>query len=171
MSDLRLDAATPADGPAILALIRDLAEYERLSDACVATEPALHDALFGPRPAAEVILARIGDEVAGYALFFTSFSTFLAKPGIYLEDLFVRPAFRGRGIGRALLQHLAQLVVRRGGGRLEWAVLDWNEPALGFYRSLGAVPLDDWTVHRLSGDALHALAAGRATGTGAPPRE
>jgi len=124
----------------------------------VATEERLHRTLFGPRPAAEVLLAFLGEEPAGFALFFPSYSTFLALPGIYLEDLFVRPEHRGRGVGRRLLAELARLAVERGYGRLEWSVLDWNDSAIGFYRSLGAVPMDGWTVFRMTGDPLAALA-------------
>lgn len=119
----------------------------------------LAQALFGARPAAEVVIAEVGGEPAGFALFFTSFSTFLGQPGLYLEDLFVRPAFRRRGIGEALLARLAQLAAERGGGRLEWSVLDWNQPAIDFYRRLGAEPMNDWTVFRLTGPALAQLAA------------
>jgi GNAT superfamily N-acetyltransferase len=157
-SPITLRAATPADVPTILSCIRALAEYERLEDACVATEELLRDALFGDRPAAEVVLAFDGDTIAGFALWFRSFSTFLARPGIYLEDLFVFPAYRRRGLGRRLLVHLASTAVERGYGRVDWAVLDWNEDAMRFYRSLGAVPIDEWTIFRLSGDALPALA-------------
>jgi GNAT superfamily N-acetyltransferase len=154
-----LRPATPADVPTILACIRALADYERLADECVATEALLHESLFGDRPAAEVVLAYDGEAIAGYALWFRSYSTFLARPGIYLEDLFVYPAFRGRGLGRRLLAHLASIAVERGYGRVDWAVLDWNVNAMRFYRSLGAVPIDDWTICRLSGDAIPALAA------------
>jgi GNAT superfamily N-acetyltransferase len=150
-------SASVADVPDILRLIRALAEYEKLSHEVVATEAALARALFGPRPAAEVLLAEQDGRSVGFALFFQNFSTFLGKPGIYLEDLFVEPAFRGRGIGRDLLRAIARLAVERGCGRFEWAVLDWNAPAIGFYKSLGARPLDDWTVMRLTGEALHKL--------------
>ena len=154
-----LRPATPADVPTILQCIRALAEYERLLHECVATEALLHESLFGERPAAEVVLAYDGDAVAGYALWFRSYSTFLARPGIYLEDLFVYPSFRGRGLGRRLLAHLAAVAVERGYGRVDWAVLDWNVDAMRFYRSIGAVPIDEWTVCRLSGEAIPALAA------------
>jgi len=150
-------SATAADTPTIAALIRALAEYERLSQMVVLDEDRLRTHLFGPRPFAEVLLAEEAREVAGFALFFHNFSTFLGQPGIYLEDLFVRPEYRGQGHGKALLTAVAQLAVQRDCGRLEWAVLDWNEPALRFYRSLGAVPLDDWTLYRLSGDALRTV--------------
>jgi GNAT superfamily N-acetyltransferase len=151
-------AATRADVPVILQLIRGLAEYERLAHECVATEPALIETLFGPRPQAEVILAYADDRPAGFALFFSNYSTFLAKAGIYLEDLFVFPEFRGRGIGKRLLQHLAQLAVERRCGRLEWSVLDWNVDAIRFYESLGAKAMDEWTVYRVTGSALITLA-------------
>jgi GNAT superfamily N-acetyltransferase len=144
--------------PLILRFIKGLAEYERLSGEVIATEERLHRALFGVRPAAEVIIAELAGTPAGFALFFHNFSTFLAAPGIYLEDLFVLPEFRGRGIGRALLGRLAELAVQRECGRLEWAVLDWNTTAIGFYHQLGAVAMDDWTVMRVTGDALQKLA-------------
>lgn len=150
--------AAPADTPMIAALIRALAEYERLSHAVVLKEEDLHKHLFGPRPYAEVLLAEEANEVVGFALFFPNFSTFLGQPGIYLEDLFVRPEYRGRGHGKALLTELARLAVERGYRRLDWAVLDWNEPALRFYRSLGAVPLEGWQLFRLTGDALQSVA-------------
>jgi GNAT superfamily N-acetyltransferase len=153
--------AAPADVPAILGFIRELAEYEKLSHAVVATEEALRRHLFGARPAAECLIGEIGGEAQGFALYFTSFSTFLAGPGIYLEDLYVRPAARGRGLGKALFTHLAAIAVERGCGRLEWSVLDWNEPAIGFYRRLGAEPMSEWTVFRLSGAALERAGAVR----------
>ena len=144
--------------PLILSFIRELAEYERLSDEVVATEQALREHLFGERPVAEVVIGEEGGTPAGFALFFHSFSTFLGRPGIYLEDLYVRPESRGRGVGRALLVHLARLAKERGCGRLEWSVLDWNEPAIGFYGRLGASPVDGWTVFRVTGEALEELA-------------
>ena len=144
--------------PLILSFIRELAEYERLSDEVVATEEALRAHLFGERPVAEVVIGEEGGTPAGFALFFHSFSTFLGRPGIYLEDLYVRPESRGRGVGRALLVHLARLAKERGCGRLEWSVLDWNEPAIGFYGRLGASPVDGWTVFRVTGEALEELA-------------
>jgi GNAT superfamily N-acetyltransferase len=156
-----LRPATPADLPTILECIRRLAEYERLAHECVATEPLLRESLFGDRPAAEVVLAFAGGEPAGFALWFQSYSTFVARPGIYLEDLFVYPQYRGRGLGRTLLVHLARVAVERAYGRVEWSVLDWNVDAMRFYRSLGAESIDDWTRCRLSGDAIPALAAGR----------
>jgi len=152
-------SAGPDDVPAVLALIRQLAEYERLADRVTATEDGVREALFGERPVAEAILAWVDDEPVGYAIFFSSFSTFVGRPGIYLEDVFVRPEKRGRGIGKAMLVHIAKLAKERGCGRLEWAVLDWNRPAIDFYRRLGAEALDDWTVYRLSGSGLDALAA------------
>jgi GNAT superfamily N-acetyltransferase len=158
--DYTLRDATPADVPAILRCIRGLAEYERLAEQCIATEELLRETLFGPSPAAEVVLVSRGAETAGFALWFRSYSTFLARPGIYLEDLFVFPAHRGRGLGRRLLARLARTAVERGYGRVEWAVLDWNADAIRFYESLGAVPMADWTTYRLTGDALATLGAG-----------
>ena len=156
-SDITLRTATIDDVPLILRCIRGLAEYERLAHECVATEDLLRSSLFGASPAAQVVLAMSGREPAGFALWFRNYSTFLARPGIYLEDLFVFPEHRGRGIGRRLLQHLAQLAVSHGYGRLEWAVLDWNEDAIRFYKSLGAVPMSDWTTYRVTGAALATL--------------
>jgi GNAT superfamily N-acetyltransferase len=155
---IRIRPAMPSDVPLILNLIRGLAEYERLSDRCVATEDALLEHLFGPHPFCEVIIAEDDGGPAGFALFFHNYSTFLSRPGVYLEDLFVVPERRGAGFGRALLSHLAEITVKRGCGRLEWAVLDWNEPAIGFYKRLGARLLDDWTTCRLDGEALRVLA-------------
>lgn len=149
--------ATEADIPVIADLIRGLAAYERLSDEAALDEAALREHLFGDRPYAEVLLAEDGDDVAGFALFFHNYSTFLTKPGVWLEDLFVRPLHRGRGHGRALLAKLAQIAVERGCGRLEWSVLDWNEPSIAFYRALGAMPMDDWTTYRLTDDAFRTL--------------
>lgn len=156
-SDCQLRFATPADVPAILSLIRELAEYERLLDQVVANEAALQRALFGERPFVEALVSIVGDETVGFALFFHNFSTFLGKPGMYLEDLYVRPAFRGRGLGKALLTEVARIAVERDCGRMEWSVLDWNEPSIRFYESLGAKPLSDWTTYRLIGEALHSL--------------
>lgn len=155
---LRITPATAADTPTILALIRELAEFERLLNEVTATEDQLRETLFGQRRSAEVVIARVDDEVAGFALFFHNYSTFLAKPGVYLEDLFVRPKFRGQGTGEALLRHLARIAIDRGCGRLEWSVLDWNQRAIDFYKALGAKPLDDWTMFRVTGDALTKLA-------------
>lgn len=151
--------ARESDVPLILQFIRDLAEYERLSHKVVATEETLRASLFGRRRYAEVIIGEEDGAPAGFALFFHNYSTFLAQPGIYLEDLFVNPHARGRGYGKALLARLAQLAVERGCGRVEWAVLDWNAPSIAFYKALGAAPMDDWTVFRLTGDALTSLAA------------
>ena len=146
------------DLPLIAALIRELAEYERLTGAVTMTEAELGRWLFGDRPHAHTLIAEVGGTPAGFALWFTNFSTFLGRPGIYLEDLFVRPPFRGVGAGRALLSRLAAIAVERGYGRLEWSVLDWNESALGFYQALGAAPVEGWTGYRLTGDALQAVA-------------
>jgi GNAT superfamily N-acetyltransferase len=154
--------AQPTDVPAILALIRELAEYEKLLDQVHATEESLRRDLFGSRAYAEVLVARIESTVIAYALFFHSYSTFLAKPGIYLEDLYVQPQFRGRGTGRALLRAIAQIAKERDCGRLEFAVLDWNEPSIGFYKGLGAVPLEDWTTYRLAEREIAELAGGSA---------
>ena len=160
---IRIEPATEADVPLILRLITALAEYERLGHQLVATEDALRDTLFGEKPAAEVVIAYVDDVPAGFALWFHNYSTFLARPGLYLEDLFVLPEWRGYGIGRQLLSHLASIAVARGCGRMEWAVLDWNESAIGFYRKLGATVLEDWRICRLVGDTLAAL-GGKAAG-------
>ena len=152
--------ATPDDTALILSLVRELAEYEKLSHEVVATEEDLREALFGPRPAAEALLAEVDGEAAGFALFFHNFSTFLGRRGLYLEDLFVRPRFRGQGLGKALMVRLARIALERGCGRFEWWVLDWNAPSIAFYRSLGAVGMDEWTVQRVSGEALRRLAFG-----------
>lgn len=156
---IQIRPATEADVPLIVRFIRGLAEYERLLHECEATEERVRASLFSARPDAEVVIAEIDGEPSGFALFFHNYSTFLAQRGIYLEDLFVLPEKRGHGVGRALLVHLAQLALARDCGRLEWSVLDWNEPAIRFYRSLGAVPMDEWTVQRVTGDALRRLAA------------
>ena len=156
---LTIRAATEADLGTIEELIRALAEYERLTHELAMDAGLLRRGLFGERPYAEVLIGEEGGDAAGFALFFHNFSTFLGRPGIYLEDLFVKPEHRGKGYGRALLRRLAELAVERGCGRLEWAVLDWNEPAIGFYKKLGARPNDDWTVFRLAGDALAGLAS------------
>ena len=153
-----LRTATSADVPLVLQGIRALAEYERLAHECVATEALLHETLFGANPVAEVVLAFDGDMPAGYALWFRSYSTFLARPGLYLEDLFVYPEFRKRGLGRQLLGHLAGIAVERGYGRMEWMVLDWNENAIRFYRSLGASMMEGWELCRVTGDGLRSLA-------------
>jgi GNAT superfamily N-acetyltransferase len=154
---VRIEAATERDVPVILQMIRDLADYERMSDEVVATEQGVRESLFGPRPAAEVIMAYAAAEPAGFALFFHNYSTFLGRRGLYLEDLFVKPAFRGRGIGKRLLVELARIAVQRGCGRFEWTVLDWNAPAIGFYKSLGAECMEAWKIFRVTGDALTRL--------------
>jgi GNAT superfamily N-acetyltransferase len=155
---LKIIPATEQDVPLVFSFIRKLAEYERLLDQVVATEELLREGLFGAHPAAEVVLAYLEDEPVGFALYFHTFSTFVGRSGIYLEDLFVEPTHRGLGVGKALLAYVARLAVERGGGRFEWSVLDWNTPSIDFYRGLGAVPLDDWTRYRLTGDALHRVA-------------
>ena len=155
----RIEPAVERDLPLILRFIRDLADYEHLAADVVATEASLRQSLFGPSPAAEVVIAYAGDEPAGFAIFFQSFSTFLGRPGLHLEDLFVLPQWRGQGLGRRILVHLAGITVDRGYGRMEWSVLDWNELALGVYRKIGAQPMNEWTVHRLEGDSLRRLAA------------
>jgi GNAT superfamily N-acetyltransferase len=155
---LQIRFAERADVPLILRLIKALSVYEKLEDRVIATEEKIDHALFGPRPYAETLIAELDGEAVGFALFFHNFSTFLAQPGIYLEDLFVEPEHRGAGVGRALLERLASIALERDCGRLEWAVLDWNKDAIGFYRRLGATPNDDWTVYRLTGEALRALA-------------
>ncbi len=159
MDRVRLRPAAAADVPLLLTLIRGLAEYEHLQQEVVATESALAHTLFGPIRYAEATIAEWDGEPAGFSLYFHNYSTFLARPGLYLEDLFVKPEYRGRGIGRQLLVDLARTAVERDCGRLEWAVLDWNEPARRFYRSLGAVAKPEWLIKRLSGDALKQVAA------------
>ena len=149
---------TAADVPVILSLIQELAEYERAPHDAVATEPQLREVLFGEKPSAEVLLASEDGEPVGFAVYFFNFSTWLGRPGLYLEDLFVRPKVRGKGYGYALLVKLAQIARDRGCGRMEWAVLDWNEPAIQFYRKLGAAPMDEWTVFRLTSDGIATLA-------------
>jgi GNAT superfamily N-acetyltransferase len=154
----RIERATERDAPLILRLIKELAEYEKMLADVAATEDTLRQSLFGPYPAAQVVIGYAGDEPAGFALFFHNYSTFLGQPGMYLEDLYVVPQFRGHGFGKRLLAHLASLAVERGCGRFEWSVLDWNDPAIGFYKKLGAQPMDDWTIFRVTGDALQRLA-------------
>jgi GNAT superfamily N-acetyltransferase len=155
---IRIVPATERDVGTVLAMIKGLAEYERLPHEVEATEEGIRESLFGDWPAAEVVFAYVGTELAGFALFFHNFSTFLGRRGLYLEDLFVLPSHRGRGVGKRLLSHLAGLALERKCGRLEWWVLDWNESAIRFYESLGAVRMDDWTTYRLGGDALQRLA-------------
>jgi GNAT superfamily N-acetyltransferase len=155
---MRIVPATPVEAPVILEMIGELAEYEKLSHIVTATEEQIRQTLFGPQRAAEVLLAEWNGEWAGFALFFPNYSTFLAQPGIYLEDLYVKPHARGQGLGIGLLKELARIAVARGSGRVEWAVLDWNSPSIEFYKKLGAVPLDEWTVYRLAGEALRKLA-------------
>jgi GNAT superfamily N-acetyltransferase len=156
---LSIRPASQSDLPLVAQFIRALAEYERLAHEVRFDAAVLGEHLFGPRPYAEVLIGEIDGAPQGFALFFHNFSTFEGRPGIYLEDLFVRPEARGSGLGKALLQRLAGLAVERGCARLEWAVLDWNEPSIGFYKALGAKPMDEWTVFRLDGDALNALAS------------
>ena len=153
----RLRAATPQDLPAVVSLIRELAEFEHLSHLVVVTPDSLHPHLFGPRPAAEAVVAEVQGQVVAFALFFTNFSTFLGRPGLYLEDLYVQPAHRGAGLGKALLQHLGALAVERGCGRFEWSVLDWNENAIRFYEKMGATVMPDWRICRVTGEALAAF--------------
>ena len=160
---LKIVPATERDLPLVLSFIRKLAEYEKLSHQVVATEDLLREGLFGERRIAEVVLAYLAEEPVGFALFFHNFSTFVGRAGIYLEDLFVEPHHRGKGVGKALLAHVANIAVERKCGRFEWAVLDWNTPSIEFYKSLGAVPLDDWTLFRLTGDALQKF--GKNSGT------
>jgi len=156
---LVIRAATAADSATLLSLIQALADYEKLSHEVVATAETLRETLFGEHPQAEAIIAEWDGAPAGFALFFHNYSTFLSRRGLYLEDLFVKPELRGQGIGKALFLRLAQIAVERGCGRFEWSVLDWNEPAIGFYGSLGAEPMSEWTMFRLSGDALRKLGA------------
>jgi GNAT superfamily N-acetyltransferase len=157
--DIRIERATERDVPLILRLIQGLAVYEKLEHEVTATEEGLRETLFGARPAADVIIAYAGDTPAGFALFFPNYSTFLGKPGLYLEDLFVLPEWRGQGLGLALMKRLAGIAVERGCGRFEWSVLDWNTPAIGFYEGLGARLMDGWSIVRVTGDALTKLAA------------
>ena len=163
MSNLKIAPAVEADVPVILEMIRGLAEYEKLSHVVAATEDRLRRTLFGARPGAEVLLAHWNGEPVGFALFFPNYSTFLAQPGIYLEDLYVKPHARGKGAGLALFMELARIAVARGCGRVEWAVLDWNEPSIGFYKKLGAVALNEWTTYRLTSEPLKRLAAGMSS--------
>ena len=159
---LHIRPASRADVPLILELIRALAEYEKLAEVCVANERRLDATLFGEKPYAETLIAEWNGAPAGFALYFHNYSTFLAQPGIYLEDLFVKPELRGHGIGKALLVKLARIAEERDCGRLEWSVLNWNEPSIGFYKKLGAMPLDDWTIFRITGPGVAKLARGEA---------
>jgi GNAT superfamily N-acetyltransferase len=159
VADIRVGPATEADVAVILEMIRGLAEYEKLSHVVAATEEQLRLTLFGECPVAEVLLAHWNGEPIGFALFFPNYSTFLAQPGLYLEDLFVKPHARGKGAGLALLGELARIAVERGCGRVEWVVLDWNDPAIRFYKKLGAVAMDDWTTFKLTSEPLRKLAA------------
>ena len=158
MNGFEIRNATEADVPVILQLIRDLADYERAPDAVVATEEGLREVFFGEKPSAEVLLGLEDAQAVGFAVFFHNFSTWLGRPGLYLEDLFVRPEKRGKGYGRALLERLAQIAQERKCGRMEWAVLDWDEPAIQFYRKLGATPMNEWTVFRLTQEGIARLA-------------
>jgi GNAT superfamily N-acetyltransferase len=160
---LRIRSARPRDATLVLAFIRELAEYEKLSHEVVATERDIQTALFGEKPVAECLIAEVDDVAVGFALFFHNFSTFEGKPGLYLEDLYIKPAYRGRGYGRKMLAHLAKLAKQRGCARFEWAVLDWNAPAIRFYESLGAKIMQQWKINRLSGENLSRL-AGESSG-------
>jgi GNAT superfamily N-acetyltransferase len=157
---INIRPAQPEDVPQLLAFICELAEYEGLAHEVQATEPQLHEALFGPRPAAEAAIAELDRRAVGYALYFTTYSTFVGRPGVYLEDVYVQPHAHGRGIGRRLLAYVADAAVQRGGGRMEWTVLAWNQPSIDFYERLGARRLADWTVYRLAGADLVSLAEG-----------
>jgi GNAT superfamily N-acetyltransferase len=157
-SNFAIRPAMQTDVPAILGFVRELAEYEKLSHEVTATEAEMHAHLFGPQPRAEVLMACENGVPVGFALFFHNFSTFLAKPGLYIEDIYIKPAARGRGYGKALMLALARLAVERGCGRFEWAVLDWNEPSIEFYRSLGAELKREWIITRVTGEALERLA-------------
>ena len=157
MPDLSIRPATVEDCPLLVRLIESLADYERLREECRITPEALQEHLFGPKPAAEAVIGEIDGTPEGFALFFTSFSTFVGKPGLYLEDLFVNPDARGKGLGKSLLLHLVKLAKERGYGCVEWSVLDWNTPAIEFYKKLGAVPMEEWTVYRLNAARLAQL--------------
>ena len=157
MANFLIRQATEQDVPLILWFIRQLAEYERLSNEAVVTEKTLQDSLFGARRYAEVLLGYADDKPVAFAVFFHNFSTFLGRPGLYLEDLFVIPEMRGKGFGRAMLVELSRVARERNCGRFEWAVLDWNQPAIQFYKNLGAIPMDDWTIFRVTGAALDRL--------------
>ena len=157
-TDFRIEPATERDVPLILRMVKALAEYERLTHEVVATETLLRAALFGPRPAAEAVIAYAGDEPAGFAVFIPTFSTFLGQPGLYLEDLFVEPRWRRSGLGRRLLVYVARVAASRGCNRINWSVLDWNEPAIRFYHSIGAAPVQGWSGFSLTGEAFSRLA-------------
>jgi GNAT superfamily N-acetyltransferase len=165
MPRTEIRAAMPQDVPLILAFIKELAEYEKLSHEVAATEDQLRASLFGERAVAEVLLANLDGNPVGFAVFFPNYSTFLGRPGLYLEDLFIRPEARRFGLGRQLLEYLARLTVEREWGRMEWRVLDWNEPSIAFYKTLGAQPLDDWTTFRVTGESLRNLAGLKASTT------
>jgi len=171
LAELQIRPARVEDVPIILGLIQDLAMYERAPNEVTATKEQLADVLFGQQPAAEVLLVFEGDSPVGFAVYFYNFSTWLGRPGLYLEDLFVKPEKRGKGYGRALLVALAKIARDRGCGRMEWAVLDWNEPAIKFYRALGANPLDEWTVFRLTRDGIAKLANAADTAVTTKPVE
>ena len=171
ITDFQIRPARVQDVPIILQLIRDLATYERAPQEVTATEEQLVSVLFGERPAAEVLLAFEEESPAGFAVYFYNFSTWLGRPGLYLEDLFVKPEKRGKGYGRALLVELAKIARDRGCGRMEWAVLDWNEPAIKFYQALGATPMDEWTVFRLTRDEIAKLADAAGTAATTEPKE
>jgi GNAT superfamily N-acetyltransferase len=156
---MTIRSAVPADVPTILGFVRELAEYEKLSHEVVATEALMRAALFGPNPRAFAMICEAEGKSVGFALCFYNFSTFLGRPGIYLEDLYVQPAYRGHGLGRAALKKIAQRAKAEGCGRVEWSVLNWNQPAIDFYRALGSVAMDDWHIERLTGEALDSLAA------------
>ena len=158
-----LRPAARADLPAIVGLIGELAEFEKLSHLVEVRPDTLEPHLFGPRPVAEAVVAEVGGQVVGFALFFTNFSTFLARPGLYLEDLYVQPALRGRGLGKALLEHLGALAVERGCGRFEWSVLDWNANAIAFYEKMGATVMPDWRICRVTGEALAKFGSGQSS--------
>lgn len=161
LDELKLRSATPADVPVIFELIKALAEYEKLSHAVTGSVDSLKDDLFGDRPYAEAIIAEFAGQPVGFSLFFHNYSTFLTQPGIYIEDLFVLPEYRGQGIGKQLVSYVAQLAVSRNCGRLEWSVLDWNKPAIGFYQRIGASILDEWRICRVTGNSLKSLASGQ----------
>ena len=168
-SAFRIECGTERDIPVIVRLIRNLAEYEKLSDEVTVTEDGLRESLFGKHPAAEVLIAYADAEPVGFAVFFHNYSTFLGRQGMYLEDLFVLPEWRRQGCGRQLLIKVARIATERGCGRMEWSVLDWNEPALRFYKSLGAQAMDQWTVYRLTGEALRQLGSSSSTGCAPSP--